>query len=328
MNTFFKKTAISLVVASMTTFAYAGMSNQSQMGGFYIGVEGLDLRPMNGDLDYYTVFSTNHSNTHSISTDYDWGWRLYGGIIFGDNDDFSLSWTRFRSDSSDSANLFGTSNDIKFWGGSFNSASAKVNFDVDDVYAVLGHTIHFHNPWSIRFAGGITYARIDSDLKITAFRGTSSINLQQSNFTGLVVNSSTMSGWGPRAEFDASYNLGYNLALFANTNAALLVATREVGDDSYINDDFNGGADFSSRNVVVPKFGMRLGLSYTWMMGQAGAEGACGSSLTLAAGWQVDSYIHAIERPSDEEGNINSTKVSNYSDNGLFLGITFSSAWM
>jgi hypothetical protein len=138
-----------------------------------------------------------------------------------------------------------------------------------------------------------------------------------------------MKGWGPRAEFDATYHLGYNFALFANTNAALLVADRDVNVDWYSDGDFNGEYSFSGRKVVVPKLGMRLGASYTYDFGQSGAEGAVGgSALTFAAGWQVESYIHAIERYDDWQGDLPSTKVSNFSDHGLFLGLTYSSSWM
>src|SRR5690606_14129258 len=92
--------------------------------------------------------------------------------------------------------------------------------------------------------------------------------------------------------------------LFANTNAALLVSTRKIELEGYSSNYYNGGgydlysSYYSNRHVVIPKLGMRLGASYSFMFGQAGGEGAPCSSLTIDAGWQVESYIHAIERPN------------------------------
>jgi hypothetical protein len=79
------------------------------------------------------------------------------------------------------------------------------------------------------------------------------------------------------------------------------------------------------------------------MFGNSGGEGACGPVLNLNAGWEADTYIHAIERP---EGDVSSyfeggggfvqrrfsgdtfadTKTSNFSMQGLFLGVNVS--WM
>lgn len=323
MNTFFKRTAVSLVIAGMTSFAYAAVPQN----GFFIGVEALDLRPMNGDLDFYSVYKNNSGyNTHSISTDYDWGWRLFGGMRFGDNDDVTLSWLRLRSSSSDHDDS-STYKYVQYISSGYDAVSAKVNFDLDEAYAVLGHTVHFNNPWSIRFAGGLTYARLDSDLKVTETFNRNNISFQpQGDVTA--ESDSTMKGWGPRAEFDLMYDLGSNFALFANTNISLLVAKRELDISWYENSEFEGDYTFDTRNVVVPKLGLRLGASYTWMMGQAGAEGAGGSSITLAAGWQVDSYIHAVERYKEWQADLPTTKTSNFGDQGLFLGITFNSSWM
>lgn len=329
MNTFFKRTAVSLVVAGMTSFAYAAPAPAPmQMNGFFIGVEGLDLRPMNGDLDYYSVNQTNALSTRANSTDYDWGWRLFGGVKFGDNDDVTVSWFRLRSSSSDDVS-FNNSNSVRYIGTNAIDASSKVDFDVDEVYAVLGHTIHFNNPWSVRFAGGLEYAKLDSDLKVNAdFDNTNNIGFQPSIDAVTSVSKSDMKGWGPRAEFDATYHLGSNFAIFANTNAALLVADRDVKNEWFVNSNFDGELTFSDRHVIVPKLGMRLGASYTYEFGQAGAEGASCSSLTLAAGWQVESYIHAVERLGYSNSDLPDTKVSNFGDQGLFLGLTYNSGWM
>ena len=341
MKSFFKKSVISMFVMGMAGSAVAahGYVNQAwspSYTGFFIGLEGLDLRPENGDLDYVTVFPGTASgtfNTNAVHTGYQWGWRLYGGIRFTDNDDITLSWMRLNADDSASTtNVSGVImaprflDDTTAWTG----ASARIDNELTDIYGVWGHSIHFNNPWSIRYAAGFEYAKIDSDLNITGSSTTTT-------FDGAGYNSTShFKGFGPRVEFDMTYHLPYNFALFSNTNAALLVATRKIaqnGNFRTVTPIYNTSY-FSTRHVVVPKFGERLGVSYTWIFGQAGGEGVALSALKIDAGWQVESYIHAVERPEgfgfvdgstvDGFGFAN-TKTSNFGDQGFFIGLEYSS---
>ncbi|MBX3709873.1 MAG: hypothetical protein KIT56_04760 [Gammaproteobacteria bacterium] len=350
MKSIFKRSAISLIVLGMAGSTYAAaLSNNTtwspRLTGVFIGVDALDLRPMNGDLDYVTVSSTSPSGsfyTRTISTDYDWSWRLYGGIKFTDNDDITLSWMRIRTSDKDSVGInTGTAPFPRWWfPGAWDAVSSRVKFDLDQVYGVWGHTINFNNPWSVRYAAGIEYAKLDSDMTVSAQQYSESSYDLISYTAG-----SRLSGWGPRVEFDMTYHLPYNFALFGKANAALLVSDRKISLEPYYAYDeyeqFSGGTShFSTRHVVVPRFGMRLGASYTAMFGQAGAEGGSCTTLTIDAGWQVESYVHAIERPNSATAvvsdvtslanysNFASTKTSNFGDQGLFLGVKLGMDWL
>ncbi|VVC75137.1 hypothetical protein AQUSIP_04140 [Aquicella siphonis] len=355
MKSIFKRSVIAAAVLGMSGASYAAMPSNNamwspHMTGWFIGVDALDLRPENGDLDYVTLFPATSNGsfyTRAISTDHDWSWRLYGGIKFTDNDDITLSWLRMRTSDSDSVAPIGAINNETYsvprwlFGAYWENVSAKVKFNLDEAYAVWGHTINFNNPWSVRFAGGIEYAKLNSDFYVTGD------DLNGVYGTVSYTDKSRLNGWGPRAEFDMTYHLPYGFALFANTNAALLVSTRKVSLESYYSNQnemqFGYSAYFSNRHVVVPKLGMRLGASYTYMFGQAGGEGAPCSSLTVDAGWQVDTYIHAIERPDGGTevapsvlaadstayfSSFTSTKTSNFGDQGFFLGLKYSSDWL
>jgi hypothetical protein len=351
MKSFFKRSAISLIVLGMTSSSYAAYTHNNNamwspnMSGWFIGVEGLDLRPMNGDLDYVSFFPTSVTSPFSvnaISTDHDWSWRFYGGIKFGDNDDITLSWMRMRDNDKDNSNIFSgaTVSPRWFFTNDWDVVQGKVDFDLDAVYGVWGHTINFNNPWSVRYAAGFEYAKLDSDMTVLSEEFDSTDGLI--GFTG----HSHLKGFGPRVEFDMTYHLPSNFALFANANAALLVSTRKISLNAQ---DLNGedGLDlfninYSTRHVVVPKFGARLGVCYTAMFGQAGAEGVGGTALSIDAGWQVESYIHAIERPGEgffgglfgdtavtqSASSFTSTKTSNFGDSGFFIGLKLSSGWM
>jgi len=234
MKSFFRKSVISAFVMGLTgTSAFAHHVNQSNAmwsphyTGFFIGVDGLDLRPENGDLDYVTLFPTISLSpfyTQNVSPDYQWSWRFYGGIKFTDNDDITVSWLRMRADDGDSVSLPTGSSAQPRWLSTttWNTVSGSVDFDLDEVYAVWGHTIYFNNPWSVRYAAGVEYAKLDSDLTVTGDQASS--GLSGVGFTA----DSHLKGFGPRVAFDMTYHLPCNFALFANANAALLASTRKL----------------------------------------------------------------------------------------------------
>lgn len=365
MKSFFKLSVISLIVTGMAGSVYAAPTPinydtwSPQFSGGFLGVEGLYLRPMNGDLDYVTLLPTSSGGsfvTKNVDTSHDWGWRVYGGVNFTDHDDITLSWMQLRTQDSDSVSPSGypdlADTAVARWLDGSNIWSnvwGRATFDLDEAYAVWGHTINFNNPWSIRYAAGIEYAKVYSKLRITAdsvTEGLSTIGFE---------SKSDAKGIGPRVEFDMTYHLPYGFALFANTNAALLASKRNISLNPFVNsvEDAEGDlfefsvSDFSTRHVVIPKFGMRLGASYSYLFGQSGGEGVCrGTILTVEAGWQVESYIHAIERPDEgyfsfetssvpaaltqipANSSFASTKTSNFSDQGLFVGIKLGMDWM
>lgn len=360
MKSFFKRSAISLVVLGLAGSGYAASShnmNKSstwcpQLSGVFIGVEGLDLRPQNGDLDYVTLFPTSSPGsfqTDAISTSYHWGWRIYGGLHITDNDDLTLSWMQLNTSQSDSVGFNGTTSPVAAprWLSTFSAfpwlnVNGHVNFRLDDAYLVFGHTINFNNPWSLRFAGGLEWAKINSDMTVTA-----DSNDPEPTGPGVIgfEGKSRTKGFGPRAELDMTYHLPYGFALFGNANGALLVSTRDVSlnptNTTQTDIDFFS-SNYSNRHVVIPKFGARLGVSYSYTWGQAGGEGCRTTTLMVDAGWQAESYIHAIERPDDpgfveidpgltqsfSSGTFAGTKVSNFSDSGLFIGIQLGTDWV
>src|ERR1700692_2859481 len=75
MKSIFKRSAIGMIVLGMagtamaTTHHYKAVESapanngmwSTHMNGFFIGVEGLDLQPRNGDLDFVTLSPSNDS---------------------------------------------------------------------------------------------------------------------------------------------------------------------------------------------------------------------------------------------------------------------------
>lgn len=338
MKSLFKQTAISLVVFGMAGSIYAAVSKhdnscwEAQLSGAFIGVEGLDLQVQNTP-DYITVFPGDGGNfvTRKIPATYQWNWRVYGGILFTKNDDITLSWMQLRTSNQ---NSFINSNDVligprwqvvDFW----ENISGRAIYDLDDVYAVWGHTINLNNPWSVRFAAGVEYARLNN--RITVVENILSQGINDIGF----ASKSRLSGIGPRTELRATLHLPHCLALFGDANAALL-ASKRITSLRPFNDESDAAlssVETHNRFVVVPKIGIRLGVSYSHVYGLAGAEGTlCRlNTLSIEAGWQAESYIHAIEHVAGNNFNASGfadTGVVNFGDQGVFVGLKFSSDWM
>lgn len=339
MKSFFKRNAIVLLVSGMAGSVYASnLSNNSfccpHLSGAFIGVEGLDLRPMNGDLDYVTIFPATASSsfdTKAISTSYHWGFRVYAGLNITENDDLTLSWMQLNSSQNSDTGLNQALLSPR-WPYDFNlfeSVTGKVTFDLKDAYLVWGHSIYFNNPWSLRFAAGLEWATINSDMTVAAFDASGGIGYEAENST---------KGIGPRVEIGMAYHLPYGFGLFANANGALLASSRDISllDQTSAGSDIAFSRDLPDRHVVIPKFGARLGASYSYTFGQAGGEGCRTTTLLVDAGWQAETYIHAIERAQFQvsspgltldgaSAQFTSSKVSNFSDSGLFIGISLAS---
>lgn len=330
----FRKSAIGLAILGLAGSAYA-----STMSGVFIGVDALDMQPRNGDMDFVNLFPAADGGevfTESVHPSFTWDFRLFGGIKFCGNDDLTISWTHFHTnnfnydvaDPTDGANVRW----LDFASGTgWTDIFATVQYNLDDVSGVFGHTINLM-AWNFRFAGGLEWTKLNTYMTVGA-----------TDTTGAFSNEaiSDLHGFGPRVEFDMTYNMPWGFAAFAKTNAALLIANRHIeleatqpttvtDIDSY---------DWSRRHVVVPKLGIKLGLSFGHVWGDVGGEGAVGSPtfVSLEAGWQAEAYIHAVERPegfgnddglsaTDQFSNL-STKTSNYAYEGLFVGVTFATSW-
>jgi hypothetical protein len=351
MSLRFKKTTLSslLAITISSTSSYAVLLPPNavvnpNIRGVFLGIDGLYLQPSNNDLDYVTIFpiaTTIPVSTQAVSPSYTGGFNLYGGVTFGQNNDITLDWMRLHSsDSASIGNLlsFATVNPRWIDNNLWTSVTGNVDFDLDDVSAVLGHTYYFNNPWSVRFAGGVEYARLNSQFSVTE-----TLSDDGGGTYGYVSNSE-FTGVGPRVEGDLFYRLPYNFGLFADTNAALLIGRRDLSLNSV--NRVNQSYTLSNRNVVVPAIGMKIGVSYTFLFGQVTAVGAVGAegvipmyvttpttAVNIAAGWQATSYINSVENPNCigfvSEGSgapvgvctTLTNTISNYSNQGPFLGV-------
>ncbi|STX52453.1 major outer membrane protein [Legionella busanensis] len=321
-----KRTALSLFIIGL-------FNNQSTIAGtmgpvsvcdqtnLFIGINALYLQPRNDDLDYATVFTRRPTYTHNVDLDYDWGFNLFGGIKFYNNNDIKFAWQRLHTIDHDS--IFPNEEFAvePRWlpQASWTSVLGQARFDYDEVSGVIAHTSFFNNGWLIRYGIGAEYAEIDSRFLVDATTDVVTVNR---GFT----NTSVFHGVGPRIEGDVFYNLYNELNVFASANAALLIGSREFYLTAHRRSD--ASRYFDDRLTQVPKLGLRVGVDYKRPVGLLSAGKS--AVIDFQVGWQAETYFDAIERPSTGviggEGSISTVlpRTSNYNNQGLFFGVALS----
>lgn len=326
MKSLFKQTLISVAVLVAAAPVYA----LPEFSSAFIGAEGLYLWPQNDDVSYVTALSS----TKAVSLAPEWGWRVYGGAKFTENDDLTLSWMELNTSDKSSRVLSDAGLSTPRWliPSSWDSATGKATFNLIDSYGVWGHTIKFNNQWDLRFAGGLEFARLNSKLAVTG-------DIDTVSPQGFEAKSIAR-GIGPRVEADVIYHLPCHFALFGNVNGALLVSERYLSLNSINTDALSFDYEFATRHIVIPKMGVRLGGSYSYGWGMTSDTGMpySANTLTVDIGWQAETYIHAVERPDvvaptpfarnltapPSSSNFSKTTTSNFTDQGLFLGVSLS----
>lgn len=318
---------VGMVFLAALGFSSASIAQPSwylpYLTGFYVGLNGVDFQSRNGDQDFIQVFPASQQsdfNINTLSSRYHSGFAVFGGINFCE-DDIAFNWLRFNSNDQ---NPFGTPTstsiivsqprweNFSLW----KNIYSRVRYDLDAAYVVIGHTIH-PTVWDIRFAAGLEYVNLDSNMFVT------SNLLSTPGVTYGHDASSRLKGIGPRIEVDMNYHLPYQFSLYGNANLALLSSTRSVVLNNLNTlDNTNFAVNLTRRTIYVPKFGMKLGVNYEYafcMQDELGNQ--VRNSLLLQAGWMVDSYIHVVERVSNDSVNT-ATTISNYSYSGFFFGFT------
>ncbi|HFL3390223.1 TPA: Lpg1974 family pore-forming outer membrane protein, partial [Legionella pneumophila] len=102
-----RKTTLSLFIIGFcnTQSSIAGTMGPVNTGctgnRLFAGADGLYLQPRNDDLDYATFLVDNYTKTLNTYLDYDWGFRLYGGIKFANNNDITIAWQRLHTRDND-----------------------------------------------------------------------------------------------------------------------------------------------------------------------------------------------------------------------------------
>lgn len=305
-----KRYMFALATIGFTSIALADQNtvNTSAVGGFIFGVTGFYLQPSatDNELNYATL--TPQSTTAPFSQEvrrinpgYDWDWGANVGYIFPHTgNDINLSYFQFSSDDTGFTAInpnIGTISPINFFfnndaGLLINSASAKTEFDINEVDLTAGQYINVGQRVSLHPFAGAQYDELQGKLDAAFFPDPSSP--ASANETLVNNQKSKFQGAGPVVGIDGSYYLDDGVGVVAHFSSALLVGNMDLNNQLNIIDPrnirtvaFNFNTD--SSDLLVPELSGKLGANYTYLFSNKH------TNLSLEAGYQVSHYFNALQ---------------------------------
>ena len=114
------------------------------------------------------------------------------------------------------------------------------------------------------------------------------------------------SGYGPRAGFDVSREIGEGFSLFTNTGISLLRSEAKFTD-------LDTATNNRQEQAITPHIDMRIGAMYTYAMDQG--------DLTIRGGYQVNEFINSGALMTNGANGINSSLNRNLGFEGWFIGL-------
>ncbi len=220
-----------------------------------------------------------------IKPDYEFTFGLEGGYHWGTGNDLTVSWMHYDKSFEDRG-------EYEF--GSYNSDlnnSVFINqakFEFDAVNAEFGQHIDVGPSWDLRAHIGGQYMKLNRELN---YKETDNQTLLDAGDNFLFSDLSDFKGIGPRAGFDAAYNLTDCFALVGKTAVSLLFGELK---GSRLEDTITGNVASSSpdvynrgeTNAMVVGLDGKLGLRYTY--------GMSNGTFSIEGGYAGSAYINSI----------------------------------
>jgi len=274
------------------------------------------------------TISTGAGETVDVGRNPSWGWgfMIEGSYHFNTGNDLNLNWYHVGTNRSGGFNgtrtvntnfspsIIAASND-PITAVTVNKASASVDPKWDMVNLEFGQHVDFGESKSIRFHGGLEFARLATNNTLAMSGNVSTAAAGTPSFSNKVSSNPTYNGFGPRLGADMAYDWGNGLAIYANGAAALLAGTSKYST-SYTNVLLTRSVTASSSaTLVVPELEGKLGAAYSY----ATAQG----DLTFDAGWMWINYFNAVRGSEGRLIGANSAA----GDFGL-QGVYFGMKWL
>lgn len=259
---------------------------------------------------------------------WNWGFMIEGSYLFNTGNDLNVNWYHFNTGRSRNftgprtvnADVFATQFPTLAAGTSttFTSGGASIHPEWDAVNVEFGQHVDFGEAKSIRFHGGVEYARLASKSSITlagsrtVATGVAPVVLTPDvAFNSYASNSPTYNGFGPRLGADMSYDWGNGLGIYANGAAGLLAGAAKFSSTYIDNLTAQTVTTSGSTMTVVPELEGKVGVNYTYAMAQG--------DLTLDVGWMWINYFNAV-RAQDAAFSVN-TNTGDFGLQGLYFGL-------
>jgi hypothetical protein len=306
-----RKTALAvLVLSSGASFAgtmgpvcsAVNVTVPCESTAWHVGGQALYLQPTTtaGSLNY--TLSDAAGAYLPKPNNWNWGFQLEGAYHYGTGSDTNLNW--YHLNNTNTKTTQGPFNIIAGAGTTFNGtnqATTTLNPKWDEVNLEFGQRIDVADMKSIRFHGGVQYARIDN---------TGSLLITGVSNRVYTSQSITYNGFGPRIGLDFDYNWGNGVGVYARGASSLLAGTSKFNNETTGNVSIGSAAASitGSATTVVPELESKLGIKYDYAMAQG--------DLTLDFGWLWLNYFNA--EPSVSGATITS---GDFGLQGLYFGL-------
>ena len=256
---------------------------------------------------------------------YGWGFMVEGAYHFSTGNDVNLNWYHIANGYSKNAvgsrtvsvdnflanplpRVAGDSTTYQTIGGTIDPQWDAVNLE-------MGQHVDFGENKSIRFHGGVEYARLTGNATISTSGvytdPNAPIPVTNAAFSNKVSTNPSYNGFGPRLGSDMTYDWGNGLGFYANGAAALLAGSSKTST-TFAN--LTNGTSVrvnSSATIVVPELEAKLGATYSYAMAQG--------DLTFDIGWMWVNYFNPIR---SQGHNLNDNgETGNFGLEGPFVGL-------
>ena len=261
----------------------------------------------------FTGTSGTNGSLNNFPDPWAWGFQLEAGYHYGTGSDTNLNWYHINNSGTKAPNITGQSVALTNYTATTIPANSTAVFSInpkwDEVNLEFGQHVDFGETKSIRFHGGIQYARLDNP-------GSVSINVPADATSAYASNSASYNGFGPRVGLDFNYNWGNGLGIYADGATSILAGSAKFS--SYGNVIASGlqtsAALSGSATAIVPELESKLGIQYDYPL----AEG----DLSFDFGWVWINYFNS------QSNVFNSTQNEVISGDFGLQGLYFGMKWM
>ena len=264
--------------------------------------QALYLQPTYTNGFNYMSYGTAGTTRNYQSADPAWGWgfKLEASYHFNTGNDLDVNWYRVHNTNNTTINYTGLTS---------TSANIGRSPQWDAVNVEFGQKVNFGEQSTVRFHGGVEYARVASNNSVSPINSSNALYL---------TNSSTYNGFGPRLGADLGYDVGNGFSVYGNGAGSLLIGNTGFNGNVYNNTGLVSSVN-GSHNALVPELEAKLGAMYTCAMAQG--------DLSIDAGWMWVNYLNIQESaglfPVTTGGLDNSDvgKSINFGEQGPFVGL-------
>jgi len=276
-----------------------------------VGGQALYLQPTS-TLSSFNFSGTSGTNgsLNNLPDPWAWGFQLEAGYHYGTGSDTNLNWYHVNNSASKTPNLAGNAVALTNYTSATIPTNSTAVFSInpkwDEVNLEFGQHVDFGDTKSVRFHGGIEYARLDNTGSVTVNIPTNAVSVYASN-------SASYNGFGPRVGLDLNYNWGNGLGIYANGATSLLAGSVKFSSyGNLISSGITSSYSLSgSSTSIVPELESKLGIQYDYPLAQG--------DLNFDFGWLWINYFNSHSNVSSYSSE--QVVAGDFGLQGLYFGV-------